>query len=231
MADVQVAQIDRDLAYSLLGSEMIRDGKWDNHPGLQAIARHRLDRIELPAAIAEHVLSMGRVEWGQTHAHDAEGHGAHELREAMYLIRKGGYFYRPNAQGYTTSKAEAGRYTLAEAWSHSHPNGPTGPRDGMDYMLDDEPAASKCPACDGTKVVSQGGHDTGCNACYVSPQTLPAPGEVEGTREALATCASMLEQYVAECLPASEDGKLHFVRVMTDATAAEIRAFLANIEK
>lgn len=41
----------------------------------------------------------------------------------------------------TTSKAEAGRYTLAEAISYSHPNGPDGPRDGIDYMRDDEPAA------------------------------------------------------------------------------------------
>jgi hypothetical protein len=119
-----------------------------------------------------------------------------ELHEAAYLIRKGGYFYRPNAQGYTASKAEAGRYTLAEAWSHSHPNGPDGPRDGIDHMLDDEPAAPKCAACDGTKVVSQGGHDTGCNACYVSPQTLPAPGEVERLRAAL-TKAKQAARYVA----------------------------------
>lgn len=32
-----------------------------------------------------------------------------------YLIRKGGYYYRPNCSGYTTSKFEAGRYTKAEA--------------------------------------------------------------------------------------------------------------------
>jgi len=56
--------------------------------------------------------------------------------EARYLIRKGGYYYRPNAHGYTSHKAEAGRYTLAEAVRHSHPNGPDGPRDGMDYVLD-----------------------------------------------------------------------------------------------
>jgi hypothetical protein len=58
--------------------------------------------------------------------------------EAMYLIRKGGYFYRPNAQGYTISKAEAGRYTLADAISYSHPNGADGPRDGIDYLLADD---------------------------------------------------------------------------------------------
>lgn len=33
--------------------------------------------VAIPADIAEHVLSLGRVEWGQTHAHDAEGHGRH----------------------------------------------------------------------------------------------------------------------------------------------------------
>lgn len=36
-----------------------------------------------------------------------------EARE--YLIRKGGYYYRPNSHGYTTRKVEAGRYTKAEA--------------------------------------------------------------------------------------------------------------------
>ncbi|ESX78507.1 hypothetical protein [Mesorhizobium sp. LSHC414A00] len=34
---------------------------------------------------------------------------------AEWLIRKGGYFYRGNWCGYTTVKAEAGRYTEAEA--------------------------------------------------------------------------------------------------------------------
>jgi len=58
-----------------------------------------------------------------------------------YLIRKRGAFYRPNAEGYTNNKAEAGRYTLAQAIWHSHPNGPNGPRDGIDYVLADEPAA------------------------------------------------------------------------------------------
>ena len=33
----------------------------------------------------------------------------------VYLIRKGVYFYRPNYQGYTTVKAEAGRYTKRDA--------------------------------------------------------------------------------------------------------------------
>lgn len=32
-----------------------------------------------------------------------------------WLIKKGGYFYRPNKCGYTTSKLEAGRYTKEDA--------------------------------------------------------------------------------------------------------------------
>jgi len=37
-------------------------------------------RVKLPPEIAEHVLSLGKVEWGQTPAHDAEGHGEHVAR-------------------------------------------------------------------------------------------------------------------------------------------------------
>jgi len=53
----------------------------------------------------------------------------------QYLICKYGMYYRPNAQGYTSSRAEAGRYSLADAIRHSHPNGPDGPRDGITYEL------------------------------------------------------------------------------------------------
>lgn len=59
--------------------------------------------------------------------------------EAKYLICKGGAYYRPDAQGYTRNKAEAGRYTLEQAISYSHPNGPYGPRDGITYELDTAP--------------------------------------------------------------------------------------------
>lgn len=57
----------------------------------------------------------------------------------LYLICKYGAYYRPNAQGYTTVVAEAGRYTLDEAIKHSHPNGPDGPRDGITYIPDPTP--------------------------------------------------------------------------------------------
>ncbi len=36
----------------------------------------------------------------------------------QFIIRKGGYYYRPNAQGYTSSLVEAGRYSEAEAVAH-----------------------------------------------------------------------------------------------------------------
>lgn len=38
-----------------------------------------------------------------------------ELEPREWLIRKRGYYYRPNRAGYTASVAEAGRYTEAEA--------------------------------------------------------------------------------------------------------------------
>lgn len=57
---------------------------------------------------------------------------------AVYLIRKYGGYYRPNCQGYTRFKEDAGRYTLAEAIRESHPNGPDGPRDGMTYIHEDD---------------------------------------------------------------------------------------------
>lgn len=51
----------------------------------------------------------------------------------LYLVRKHGAYYRPKAMGYTTNRAEAGRFTLDEAVSYSHPNGLCGPRDGITY--------------------------------------------------------------------------------------------------
>ena len=50
-----------------------------------------------------------------------------------YLIRKGGCFYRPKSQGYTSSPLEAGVYTLKQAIRETHPNGPDGPRDELSY--------------------------------------------------------------------------------------------------
>lgn len=60
------------------------------------------------------------------------------MSERKYLIHKAGRgFYRPNSSGYTDNKLQAGRYTLEEARSISHPNGLDGPRDGMIYGHED----------------------------------------------------------------------------------------------
>ena len=42
-----------------------------------------------------------------------------ETPERQWLIRKHGYYYRPNRAGYTSSIAEAGRYTEKEAKSEA----------------------------------------------------------------------------------------------------------------
>lgn len=56
--------------------------------------------------------------------------------ERKYVIRKHGLYYRPDAQGYTHYLSQAGRFTEAEAMEHSHPNGASGPRDGIHFFLD-----------------------------------------------------------------------------------------------
>lgn len=46
----------------------------------------------------------------------------------LYLIEKKGWYYRPNALGYTGIKAEAGRYCLEEATARCQRNDRDGPR-------------------------------------------------------------------------------------------------------
>lgn len=54
-----------------------------------------------------------------------EAYEAEKLRTPVkegpdsWLIMKRGYFYRPNKQGYTTSKTEAGRYSEVEAMAEA----------------------------------------------------------------------------------------------------------------
>ncbi|WP_386681912.1 hypothetical protein [Loktanella sp. R86503] len=58
---------------------------------------------------------------------------------AYYLIYKAGRgYYRPAAQGYTTSADDAGLFSFEDAWSYSHPNGEDGPRDGISFMHQSE---------------------------------------------------------------------------------------------
>ena len=61
-----------------------------------------------------------------------------EVPEHGYLICKYGMFYRPDSCGYTSSKSEAGRYSLNMAIDITHPNGADGPRDGMTCIHETE---------------------------------------------------------------------------------------------
>lgn len=65
----------------------------------------------------------------------------------MFLIEKRGLYYRPNAQGYTGLKSDAGRYTFEEAAQRVGPNGPDGSQDGMSMWKEDEAPeySTACP--------------------------------------------------------------------------------------
>jgi hypothetical protein len=58
--------------------------------------------------------------------------------EGYLIFKQGGGYYRPGCHGYTLNAAEAGRFSLDEAVSYSHPNGPDGPRDGIIYKHESE---------------------------------------------------------------------------------------------
>lgn len=67
----------------------------------------------------------------------------------MFLIEKRGLYYRPNAQGYTGLKRDAGRYTFEEAAERVGPNGPDGPQDGLSMWREqDAPQFSSACAWD-----------------------------------------------------------------------------------
>lgn len=92
------------------------------------------DRILLPSSETVKAAWDKKLRYAHHQAPDAGGNE----EPAVYLIRKYGGYYRPNCQGYTRFKEEAGRYTLAKAISESHPNGQDGPRDGITYIHEDD---------------------------------------------------------------------------------------------
>lgn len=64
-----------------------------------------------------------------------------------WLIHKAGRgWYRPNAQGYTSDTAQAGRYSHEDALSYSHPNGWDGPRDEITIRHESEVCRADQPA-------------------------------------------------------------------------------------
>lgn len=109
-----------------------------------------------------------------------------------YVIRKGGYFYRPNAEGYTSNANDAGRFSLKQAILHSSPNGPDGPRDGITYELatrtpDPTPVAWMYQ-CGRSRIVKEN-DDLGLSGytktpLYAHPPAVPADGLVEAAEMA-----------------------------------------------
>ena len=86
-------------------------------------ARNALARL----AEMEKVLRKARVTWVEVSEIDAALASAGEEveraildpeREPIFWLRKGGYYYRPNAQGYTTREYEAGLYSESDAKAH-----------------------------------------------------------------------------------------------------------------
>ncbi|WP_411838607.1 hypothetical protein [Paracoccus sp. ME4] len=72
-----------------------------------------------------------------------------EARQTGWLIHKEGRgWYRPNAQGYTSRPEEAGRYSYKDALSYSHPNGWSGPRDGITIRHESDIGRRATPAGD-----------------------------------------------------------------------------------
>lgn len=63
--------------------------------------------------------------------------------EAVWLIIKRGYYYRPESSGYTAIKSEAGRYTLEDTAARF----PNESDSGLSFIHEDD-APDYSPACD-----------------------------------------------------------------------------------
>jgi len=123
--------------YSYIG----KDGKPVLARDLEAraeAAEAKLAEVEKERDALQHAADEGKRLWAASEATvatlTAQVEAMRGAGEGEYLIVKRGMYYRPNSQGYTSSAAEAGRYTLAQAVFITHPNGPDGPRDGMSYV-------------------------------------------------------------------------------------------------
>ena len=73
-----------------------------------------------------------------------------ELKPNGWMIHKAGRgWYRPDAHGYTSDPLQAGRFSHSDAMERSHPNGSTGPRDGITIKHESEvPGAVASPPVD-----------------------------------------------------------------------------------
>jgi len=149
-----------------------------------------------------------------------------DATEPMYLIRKGGYYYRPNSQGYTVSKDEAGRYTLKEAINITHPNGPDGPRDGMSYEL----SAAK-EGYDSSECATHGESDNLMGMCCMNTKTAQS-AELEALRGEVAPVRHWYESDEHPPRPDAEVLKDIVADLQSDrAENLKLRARVAALEE
>jgi hypothetical protein len=102
----------------------LSDGTWQNfcgHEGEYAPISFRQllgDGMGLGVAIARGWAEQKDETWARITPAGAAFLKTEMDAVRIWFIRKGGYFYRPNAAGYTESISEAGHYTYEEALAH-----------------------------------------------------------------------------------------------------------------
>jgi hypothetical protein len=114
-----MADIFARLAMPVL--QKLSDGTWRNfcgHEGEYAPISFRdllADGMGLGVAIARGWAERNEGTWARITPSGAAFLKTETDAARLWYIRKGGYFYRPHASGYTESAEEAGRYTYEEA--------------------------------------------------------------------------------------------------------------------
>lgn len=105
--------------------QKLSDGTWQNfcgHEGEYAPISFRdllKDGMGLGVAVARGWAEQKDETWARITPAGATFLNAEMDAVRIWYIRKGGYFYRPNASGYTEEPAAAGRYTYEEALAHT----------------------------------------------------------------------------------------------------------------
>lgn len=147
--------------------------------------------------------------------------------QSGWLIHKAGRgWYRPNAQGYTSDTAQAGRYSYEEARSYSHPNGWSGPRDGITITHEDQLQSARraAPAADDATAALQ-------RVRQIALQSEAAPlsmGEIVKRVDVALGEDTPLPAWMAA--PAADDLRAAARRLL-DAKAYEMTATGAPLDK
>ena len=122
----------------------------------------------------------------------------------LFLIEKRGFYYRPDAAGYTGLKEEAGRYSFEEAAERVGPNGPDGPRDGLGMWRESE-APEYSSACPWDVKMKRESYLAGYSAarddlCTPTDERVKAlEAENARLRKALSIYADVVSAYASDC--------------------------------